>query len=34
MQAEESENDEDESLAMIAKEFKKMFQKHPKFKGI
>ena len=27
MQPEESKNDEDESLAMIAKVFKKMFQK-------
>ena len=34
MQLEESKNDEDESLAIIAKGFKMMFQKNPKFKGI
>jgi len=34
IQLDESENDEDESLAMVAKRLKKMFRKHPEFKGI
>jgi len=33
MQPKEPENDEDDSLAMIAKGFKKMFPKHLEFKG-
>ena len=34
MQPEVCDNDEDESLAMIAKGFRKIFQKHLKFKAI
>ena len=34
MSSEESENEEDESVAMVAKGFQKIFEKYPKFMGI